>query len=90
MTTQMRKGFAMNDKKKIRILKNYVGKLIDRNQDDRKTLLNIGKDNLLDVLHLLRDEVWDDLHEKNDGQYMTRNKLLPLLDEVIECYGELS
>lgn len=79
----------MDDKQKIAILKKYTSRLIQRNQDSVKTLLHVNEENILEILSEKRHSLNSDLDEVDDGKYMVRNKLIYLIEDVIECWKEL-
>lgn len=79
----------MTDKQKIKALKKYVSKLVSRNHDNVRTLLNVNEDNIIAVLKEYKDRVDVDKYEINDGNFATRDKLVRVLREVIEVMEEL-
>lgn len=77
----------MDDKDKIRILKKYCSKLVDRNQEIKTTLLAINHNDLLKALELKADEVQQEL-SRDDSLYISRSSFLDSLRNVIELWEE--
>jgi len=49
----------------------------------------MDRDNIMDFLRIEKRQLADDLDEVNDGKYMVRNKLIYLIEDLIEGYEEL-
>jgi len=79
----------VSDADKIRILRKYTSRLVDRNVELIALILEINDDDMLVLLNLKRDRVYDDMHSLNDGKYMDRNKFIDCLDGAIELWGDL-
>jgi hypothetical protein len=77
----------MTDEDKIRILKKYCSKLVDRNQEIKNTLLSINHESLLDAIKLKEEAVHQELSQ-DDGLYISRSSFLDSLINVIELWEE--
>ncbi len=83
----------LEDEKKVfeknqKTLMTYIGKVVNRNQENVSVLLDINEYNLIKVLKMKRDVVYEELHSLDDGEYISRNSLLYALDEVVNLLGE--
>ncbi len=71
-------------KSNVKTLMKYVGKIMKNKRSDIDNLLNIQGENLIDVLIVKRNSVYEELSLLDDGEYIARNELLHDLDGVIE------
>ena len=75
-------------KKRQTILMKHIGKLVRINEENVSMLLEMQGEDLIKLLKMKRDSVYEDLPNLNDGEYISRQKLLHTLDEVIELLKE--